>query len=203
MTITPYLLITLAALAIMGGWTLAAAIRHAEDGYEDALGFSFGVLTGPAAGLLRPQAAPALAKTPAATVAASAISHFSTGTTTHSVTIFVSSTGRTASPLYRRYRRSGNSASPFSAHSASPFPAQSASPFPPQSASPFPVQSASPFPAQSASPFPTGSTPPFPAGSASPFEMQCGAVRARGNSSDSTPPIPPGSRSAAGDRPTV
>jgi hypothetical protein len=202
MTITPYLLITLATLAIMGGWTLVTAIRQAEDGYEDALGFSFGLLTVPAASLLRSQTAPNIASVPASSPAP-AISHSSTGTTTQSVTIFVSSIGRAASPLYRRYRRSGNSASPFSSQSASPFSTQSASPFPVQSASPFPVQSASPFPVQSASPFPTDSTPPFPTGSASPFAMHCASARTRGNHSDSTPPIPPSSKSTSGDRPTA
>jgi hypothetical protein len=202
MTITPYLLFTLSTLVVLGGWTLAVAIHQAEDGYEDASGFNLGILPALPISMLRPQAATAPARS-AVKVPTAAPSHFSTGTTTHSVNIFVSSGGRAASPLYRRYRRSGNSASPFFSQSASPFPTPSASPFPVQSASPFPTQSASPFPVQSASPFSAGSASPFPPGSASPFAMQCASVRARGGSNDSNPPIPPSGSFSAGDRPTT
>ena len=177
---------------VLGGWTLLVALRRAEDGYEDALGFSAGILPALPIAALQPKAALGVRGTrPAAP--ATAASQFSTGTTTQSVTIFVSSNGRTASPLYRRYRRSGAS--------ASPFPTQSASPFPTQSASPFPIQSASPFPVQSASPFPTGSASPFPTGSASPFEMSCATNRAQANPDGSAPPFPSSTKPASGDRP--
>lgn len=171
-----YLLITLSAIAIIGGWNLAVAIRLAEEGYEDATGFVLGGLPALPVAVLRAQPAfGSAAKSDKAPPAAA--SHFSTGTATQSVTIFVSASSRTASPLYHRYRRSGTSSNPFASQSASPFSTQSAHPFATQSASPFPTQSASPF------------------------AIPCAAVRSLGTTAGSTPPIPPATQSPASERP--
>jgi hypothetical protein len=150
MTIIVSLLITFAATLLFGGWILAVAIRHAAEGYEDALGFSLGKLPTAPVSLFVAQPGPVDIVTPALAPAFASVDS-STDTTTQAVTIFVSGTGRAASALYRRYRRSTNS-------SASLFPVSSTSSSSTGSASPFAIQcaatraranqvdSASPFP---------------------------------------------------------
>jgi len=125
MTITASLLITFTTMLILGGWRLAVAISRADEGYEDALGFSPGKLPPLPLSLLQPKAAQAPVNAPAR-MSVPAASHSSTDTTAQSVTIFVSGAGRAASPLYRRHRRSGNTATPFPVQSASPFEIQCA-----------------------------------------------------------------------------
>lgn len=128
MTITVSLLITLTAILLLGGWTLSAAIGHADEGYEDAFGFWFGLPA--AAQIFIPQSQPAplnIAARPA--VPTFAPTDSTTDTTTQAVTIFVSETGRTASALYRRHRRSSNSSAAFPVPSTSTSSTASASPF--------------------------------------------------------------------------
>ena len=128
MSITVPLLITLTTILLFGGWALAAAIGHAAEGYEDAFGFRFGL---PAAAPIfrhQPQAAQVSIAAPAH-VPAFAPTDATTDTTTQAVTIFVSETGRTASALYRRHRRSSNSSAAFPVPSTSTVSTGSASPF--------------------------------------------------------------------------
>ena len=156
MTITVSLLIMLATIMLFGGWTLAVALRHADEGYEDALGFNFGRPPASPVSLPEPTTAPGKVSAP---VNASALASVSlpTDITTQAVTIFVSGPGRAASALYRRHRRSGNSSASFPVQTASSSSTGSASPFAIQcavtrarannadSASPFPVNAKSAF----------------------------------------------------------
>ena len=154
MTIIVSLLITLTTILLFGGWILSVAIRHAAEGYEDAHGFSLGKPPASPVSLALPQAGPVNIAGPLNVPAFAAV-HSSTDTTTQAVTIFVSSTGRTASALYRRYHRS--------THSSAAFPSPSTSSVSTGSASPFAIQcaatraranqadSAAPFPASAKS----------------------------------------------------
>ena len=149
MTIIVSLLITLTAILLFGGWILAVAIRHATEGYEDALGFSLGKPPVSPVSLALPQAGPINIAGPVNAPAFAAV-HSSTDTTTQAVTIFVSGTGRTASALYRRYHRSTNSSAAFPVPSTASLSTGSASPFAIQCAATRAranqVDSASPFP---------------------------------------------------------
>ena len=152
MTIIVSLLITLTTILLFGGWILSVAIRHAAEGYEDAHGFSLGTPPASPVSLALPQAGPVNIAGPLNVPAFAAV-HSSTDTTTQAVTIFVSSTGRTASALYRRYHRSTHSSAAFpspstvSTGSASPFAIQCAATRAranqADSAAPFPVSAKS------------------------------------------------------------
>lgn len=156
MTITVSLLITLAAILLFGGWILAVAIRRADEGYEDALGFHFGQPATFPVPLPEPMMAAGKIATPAKAPTFASVD-LSTDATTPAVTIFVSGPGRAASALYRRHRRSGNSSASFPVQTASASSTGSASPFAIQcavtraransvdSASPFPVNAKSAF----------------------------------------------------------
>jgi len=149
MTIIVSLLITLTTVLLFGGWILAVAIRHADEGYEDAHGFSFGKAPTPPVSLALPQPGPVNIAGPVSVPAFAAVHSF-TDTTTQAVTIFVSGTGRTASALYRRHRRSTNSSASFPVPSTASLSTGSASPFAIQCAATRAranqVDSASPFP---------------------------------------------------------
>ena len=151
MTITVSLLITLTTILLFGGWTLAFAIGHADEGYEDAFGFRFGLPSASPVFLRQPQPRP-VSIAPPAPVPAFTPTDSTTDTTTQAVTIFVSETGRTASALYRRYRRSSNSSAPLSTGSASPFAIQCAA----TRARANRVDAASPFPVSDKSVFGDG-----------------------------------------------
>jgi len=157
MTITVSLLITLAALTLLGGWILAVAIHRADEGYEDALGFNVGTPTVSPVARAEPASAPHPLSTPE-NAPAFASTNISADMTTQAVTIFVAEPARAASALYRRHRRSGNSSASFPVQTGSSSSTTgSASPFAIQcavtraranradSASPFPVNAKSMF----------------------------------------------------------
>jgi len=156
MTITVSLLITLATLMLLGGWVLAVAIHHADEGYEDAFGFNSGPAPAAPVPLPGPSAAADKIATPM-NEPAFAKGDFAPDAVAQTATIFVSGPGRAASALYRRHRRSSNSTASFPVPTTSSATTGSASPFAIQcavtraranrvdSASPFPVNAKSMF----------------------------------------------------------
>lgn len=156
MTITVSLLITLATFLLLGGWVLAVAIRHAEEGYEDALGFNSGKPPALAASLPQIAGSPDEVAGPVSTPTFASV-NLSADTATQAVTIFVSGTGRAASALYRRHRRSGNSSASFPVQTTASSTTGSASPFAIQCA----VTRERANRVDSASPFPVSAKPAF------------------------------------------
>ena len=127
MTITVSLLITLATLLLFGGWTLISAIGHADEGYEDAFGFSFGLLPSASPYFSQPfQSAPV--KTAPATHQSASAADSVADTMTQGGDA-ASESGRGASALYRRHRRSTSSTAPFAPPATSSSSTGSASPF--------------------------------------------------------------------------